>query len=341
MHLLYAALFVVLLALVGALSGHVPGGTTVVTIIVPYIAVLTLIAGICYRVSRWAAAPVPFRIPTTSGQQRSLPWIQSAPFDNPSTGAGAAGRVAIEVLAFRSLLFNSRTTVRDGRYATAAAPLLWLGAMAFHWSLFIVVLRHLRFALEPVPAFVTWLGAVDGMLHIGAPSLLITNILLFASLLYLLARRWWNPLMRYMSMFSDYFALLLLLAIATTGVLMRHITRVDVVSIKQFALGLATFNPQLPAGANPAFLAHLLLVSALAIYIPFSKLMHFGGAILSPTRNLANNSRAKRHINPWNAPVPVHTYEEWEQEFGGKMKLARMPLDADLEKALNEGKQDG
>jgi nitrate reductase gamma subunit len=130
-----------------------------------------------------------------------------------------------------------------------------------------------------------------------------------------------------MSLFSDYFALLLLLAIAVTGVLMRHVTRVDVMSIKQFVLGLVSFHPTLPAAASPLFLAHLTLVSALAVYIPFSKLMHFGGAVLSPTRNLANNSRQKRHVNPWNHPVPTHTYAEWEHEFADKLKLAGLAPD--------------
>jgi nitrate reductase gamma subunit len=327
MHLLYAVLAVLLLALLGALGSFVPGGTAFIAIIVPYAALLTLLLGVCYRIGRWAASPVPFRIPTTCGQQRSLPWIRTAPLDNPGGGAGAVGRVALEVLLFRSLLHNSRTRIHDGRYATAESRVLWLGALAFHWSLLVVVLRHLRLVVEPVPAFVLWLGSVDGLLQIGAPSLLLTDLVLVASIGYLLLRRWWNPLLRYLSLFSDYFALLLLLAIAASGVLMRHAMRVDVVSIKQFALGLVTFHPALPTGSNPVFLAHLLLVSALAVYIPFSKLMHFGGALLSPTRNLANNSRRKRHVNPWNPAVPTHTYAEWEHEFADKLKLAGLAPD--------------
>jgi hypothetical protein len=55
--------------------------------------------------------------------------------------------------------------------------------------------------------------------------------------------------------------------------------------------------------------------------------MHLGGVFLSPTRNLANNSRMKRHINPWNYPVKTHPYGEWEKEFGDKLKMAGIPLD--------------
>jgi nitrate reductase gamma subunit len=57
--------------------------------------------------------------------------------------------------------------------------------------------------------------------------------------------------------------------------------------------------------------------------------MHMGGVFLSPTRNLVNNNRARRHINPWNYPVKVHTYQEYEDEFRDVMKAADMPLEKD------------
>lgn len=55
--------------------------------------------------------------------------------------------------------------------------------------------------------------------------------------------------------------------------------------------------------------------------------MHLAGVFLSPTRNLANNNRTKRHINPWNPPVKVHTYEEYEEEFRDKMVAAGIPVE--------------
>jgi nitrate reductase gamma subunit len=56
-----------------------------------------------------------------------------------------------------------------------------------------------------------------------------------------------------------------------------------------------------------------------------------GGVFLSPTRNLANNNRRVRHINPWNYPVKTHSYAEWEEEFRDKIKGAGIPLDTSLE----------
>ena len=143
----------------------------------------------------------------------------------------------------------------------------------------------------------------------------------------MLLRRWHDPLARYISRFADYFVLLLLLGIAGSGMLMRYGTRVDLVNVKRLALGLATFHPVIPDGLSVVFLIHLMLVCTLAVYFPFSKLVHMGGVFLSPTRNLANNNRMKRHINPWNYPVKTHTYAEWENEFREKIKAAGIPLD--------------
>ena len=48
---------------------------------------------------------------------------------------------------------------------------------------------------------------------------------------------------------------------------------------------------------------------------------------MSPTRNMVNNSRRVRHVNPWNYPVEVHTYAEYEDEFREVMAEAGMPLE--------------
>jgi len=68
-------------------------------------------------------------------------------------------------------------------------------------------------------------------------------------------------------------------------------------------------------------------VSVLFAYFPASKLMHAGGVFLSPTRNMANNTRAKRHVNPWDYDVDVHTYEQYEDHFREKMIEAGLPVD--------------
>jgi nitrate reductase gamma subunit len=329
MSLLYSLVVLTILVLFASLAGAVGGGRTLIGIVLPYTAFAIFLAGFCYRVITWARSPVPFRIPTTCGQQKSLPWISQARLDNPSTAVGAVGRMSLEVLLFRSLFRNNRPELYDGGYVYGDTKGLWLGALAFHWSLLMVLLRHLRLFVQPVPEFVIALEKLDGFLRIGAPRLYLSDIVLFLALAYLLLRRLRDPWLRYISQLSDYFAPVLLLSIVTTGMLMRYGIGVDVVTVKRFALGLATFHPVLPKGLSSLFLVHLLLISTLAIYFPFSKLMHGGGLFLSPTRNLANNSRKKRHINPWNSPVKKHTYPEWEEEFKDKLKMAGIPLEED------------
>jgi nitrate reductase gamma subunit len=311
-----------------ALDGQAAtAGQLLFWVAVPYAALAILVAGFCYRVARWAWSPVPFRIPTTCGQQKSLPWIKSSPIECPSNGIGAVARMALEILLFRSLFRNNRAELRNGQYLYGESKSLWLGALAFHWALLVIVLRHLRLLVQPVPAFVNVLDRFDSFFQVGTPAVYITDAVVVIAGLYLLLRRWRDPLARYLSRFADYFVLFLLLAIAGSGILMRYSTRVDLVAVKRLALGLATFHPVIPDGLSAVFAIHLMLVCTLAVYFPFSKLVHMGGVFLSPTRNLANNSRMKRHINPWNYPVKTHSYTEWEEEFRDKIKAAGIPLD--------------
>jgi nitrate reductase gamma subunit len=132
---------------------------------------------------------------------------------------------------------------------------------------------------------------------------------------------------RYISLPADYFALFIILAIAVSGILMRYFYKVDIVAVKELSMTLVGFNPVVPEGIGFIFFVHLFFVSVLFAYFPFSKLMHLGGVFLSPTRNLANNSRMKRHINPWNYKVKTHTYEEYEDEFRDVMREAGLPLE--------------
>lgn len=204
---------------------------------------------------------------------------------------------------------------------------LWLAALAFHYSFLTVLIRHLRFFLEPVPVCLQWLEKIDGFFQIGLPGLFISGAVLLAAVTFLFLRRIYLPQVRYISLAADFFPLFLIISIAITGILMRYFTKVDVVGVKELAMGLASFHPAIPEGIGALFYVHLFLVSILFIYFPFSKLMHMGGVFMSPTRNLPNNTRAKMHINPWNYPVKVHTYDEYEDEFREKMKEAGLPLE--------------
>jgi len=290
-------------------------------VIIPYAALAIFIGGIIYRVLKWARVPVPFRIPTTAGQEKSFPWIKQNKIDNPSSALGTFIRMAFEVLLFRSLFRNTRMEMRDGpKLSYASAKWLWVAALAFHYAFLMILIRHLRLFTEPVPVLISKLEFMDSFFQVGVPLLYITDIALLAAVTYLFLRRVGIPTVRYISLPADYFPLFLIGAIGITGVLMRYFYKVNVVGVKELTMSLAKFSPTIPEGIGVLFYIHLFLISVLFAYFPFSKLTHMAGVFLSPTRNLANNNRMKRHINPWNYPVKMHTYDEYEDDYREFMK---------------------
>jgi nitrate reductase gamma subunit len=328
MNAIVALITVAVLYLVVYLGAGKAGLHQLFGVIIPYAAIFLFLLGFIYRVVVWARSKVPFRIPTTCGQQKSLDFIKNSNLENPHNTVGVIGRMALEVLLFRSLFRNTKAELKDGsKLVYGPDKWLWAAALAFHWSFLIVFIRHIRFFAEPVPGFITGMQTIDGFFEIGVPVLYLTSFILLASVTYLFLRRVFIPQVRYISLMTDYFPLFLIIGIATSGILMRHIYKVDIVRVKELAMGLVSFNPVVPEGIGLVFFVHLFFICVLMAYFPFSKLMHLGGIFMSPTRVLANNNRMKRHINPWNYDVKTHTYEEYEDEFRDVMRDAGLPLE--------------
>ena len=337
---------VIVLFLIAYLGAHLTGLQYVFGIVIPYLAIITFVLGFAYRVINWSRAPVPFAIPTTGGQQKSLPWIKHAQFDSPVATWQIVVRMALEILTFRSLFRNTRMQLtQGGRLSYQLEIFLWAGALAFHYAFLVVLIRHLRFFTEPVPFLVQLIENVDSFFRVeiiypvfkfGLPGVFISGFVLLAAVSFLFLRRLFVPQVKYISIASDYFPLFLIFGIALSGIFMRYITKVDVTAIKELTLGLVTFRPTIPQGVNAVFFVHIFFVSILLAYFPFSKLMHLGGVFLSPTRNMATDTRARRHNNPWNYPVPVHTYDEYEDEFREKMIEAGLPVEKMPEPAAAE-----
>ena len=325
---MYSLIAVIVLFLLAYVGVKFPGGEVFFGIIIPYLALIIFILGFINRVIDWARSPVPFRIPTTCGQQKSLPWIKPAGIDNPTTTGGVVVRMILEVVFLRSLFRNTKCEIKEGdKISYEWEKWLWLFSLTFHWAFFTVLFRHLRLFTEPVPACVELVAKLDGFLQIGLPGLMLSGVALLAAVTFLFLRRILIPQVKYISLGSDYFPLFLIFGIAFTGILMRYFTKVDIVGVKEFTMSLVTLNPHVIKGIDGVFYAHLFFVSVLLAYFPFSKLMHLGGIFMSPTRNLANNSRAKRHVNPWNYPVKIHTYDAYEDEFREKMIEAELPVE--------------
>lgn len=330
----FSFLAVIGLILIAWLGSMIPGMQYFFGVAVPYLAVMVFLGGFVYRVVQWGKSPVPFSIQTTCGQAKSLDFVKHNRLESPHTTSEVVARMALEILTFRSLFRNTKSELHDGpRITYESSKWLWLFALIFHYSFLVIVIRHMRLFLNPVPEFIVWLDWADSMFEIGTPALYLTDAGLLIGLIYLFTRRFTNRQVRYISLSNDYFPLLLLIAIGVTGVLMRMFLRggIDIAAIKQLGVGLVTFSPVITTDIGSIFYIHLFLVCALLVYFPFSKLMHLGGVFLSPTRNMKNDSRQVRHINPWNPDIKVHAYSAYEDEFREFMVEAEIPVEKEPE----------
>jgi len=329
----FSFLAVIALVLIAGLGSQIPGMPYLFGVALPYLALMIFLGGCVYRVVHWAKSPVPFSIQTTCGQGKSLDFIKHNKLEAPNTNAEVVARMFLEVVTFRSLFRNTKSEIYDGPQVTyESSKWLWMFALIFHYSFLVIVLRHMRLFLDPVPAWISWLELGDGLFQVGAPNWYITDIGLLAGVVLLFSRRLITRHVRFMSLMNDYFPLVLIFGIALSGILMRYFLRtdIDIVNIKQLAVGLVTFSPTIGAEIGAIFYIHFFLVCALLAYFPFSKLMHFAGVFMSPTRNMKNTSRAKRHINPWNPRILPHSYAGYEDEFREFMVDAGIPVEKEL-----------
>ena len=329
----FSFLAVIALVLIAGLGSQIPGMPYLFGVALPYLALMIFLGGSVYKVVQWGKSPVPFSIQTTCGQGKSLDFIKHNKLEAPDTTAEVIARMFLEVVTFRSLFRNTKSDIYDGPKITyESSKWLWLFALIFHYSFLVIVLRHMRLFLDPIPFWVGWLEYVDGIFQIGAPNWYMTDVLLLAGCALLFSRRLTNRHVRFMSLMNDYFPLVLIFTIAFTGILMRYFLRtdIDIVNIKQLLVGLVTFSPTIGAEIGAIFYIHLFLVCALIAYFPFSKLMHFAGVFMSPTRNMKNDSRAKRHVNPWNPRILPHSYAGYEDEFREFMVDAGIPVEKEL-----------
>ena len=163
---MFSLIAVIVLFLI-AWAGAAVGLQFVFGIIIPYLALITFLVGLAYKVVGWSRSAVPFRIPTTGGQQKSLPWIKHSQLDCPATNWQVIARMALEILTFRSLFRNTRMRLKEGTKLSYQLEIfLWVGALAFHYAFLAVIIRHLRFFTEPVPFFVTLVENVDSFFRL-------------------------------------------------------------------------------------------------------------------------------------------------------------------------------
>lgn len=149
---------------------------------------------------------------------------------------------ALEVLFFRKLFANDK--------------LLWPGSWLFHLSFFFVLLRHLRYFLQPVP----------GCIAAVQPYGIFAGYILLIALVFILSARLLSGEKRYVS-YSNYLILSVLLILSISGLLMRTFFRPDLLQAKAFILGILTFSPE-AAPSGILFTFHFLMALLLLPYLP-------------------------------------------------------------------------
>jgi nitrate reductase gamma subunit len=226
-----------------------------------YAATVLLVAGLIYKIYDYSRTPAPLKIPTTPA---------------PTTRSGVIYRMGKEVVLFESLFKSNKW--------------IWVFGWLFHFGLFLVLARHLRYFTEPVWAWVAFIQ----------PFGKYASFIMVVGLAGLLARRFLVDRVRYISTPSDYLMLVLLLGIGISGMLTTFVVHTDIVALKAFFMGLMYFDIQ-PVPQDPILLAHLAMVALLMVIFPVSKLLHAPGVFFSPTRNQVDNPREHRHVAAWAA----------------------------------------
>jgi nitrate reductase gamma subunit len=213
--------------------------------LLPYIALVAFVGGMVHRFRIWFKTPQPGKMTLF-----------------PIKAETTAKAVLAEVLLFPSLFRGDRV--------------LWAFSWVFHVTLALVLVGHVRvftgIADQVLRALGMSAGGIDTMSSVTGGA---AGIVLLATGTLLLVRRFTVPRVREISAPEDFAALLLLIAIIVTGNAMRFGSHFDLEQTRTWAISLLLFSPAVPA--DGAFLLHALLAQLLFIYIPFSKILHFGG----------------------------------------------------------------
>ncbi len=218
----------------------------IVGAILPYVVVPAFIAGMSYRFYVWFKSPQPAKMTL---------------FPAPAKDA-TFREVLAEALLFPSLFRGDRV--------------LWAFSWLFHVTLALVFLGHIRVFTWAIDRMLMAMGmSPEGIDTMSSVSGGAAGIVLMATGILLVVRRMTIPRVREITGIPDILAPLLILAIIATGNWMRFVGHFDLEQTRVWTVSLFTFSPIIPQ--NGMFLLHLVLAQVLIVFIPFSKILHFGG----------------------------------------------------------------
>lgn len=153
--------------------------------------------------------------------------------------------------------------------------------MVFHAGLLLLLFGHFRLLVKFT--FLWNLLGITTKEEIARFALIsggLAGLMFLLPQFYLLTRRF-TPLLRRLSVFEDYFALLLTLMLTLTGVYMRFFEHIDVEAYRAYFLSLLAFSPSPPSHVSTVFMIHYALAQFMLAYFPWGKLFHSVGAFVT------------------------------------------------------------
>jgi nitrate reductase gamma subunit len=218
--------------------------------ILPYVAIAVFLVAMVHRVYVW----------------RKLPAPAMTLFPAAETGGANTINTLKEVTFFKSLFKGDR--------------LLWFFAWAFHVVLALVFVGHFR-VFGNVDSVLLSAGMTDAGIQVMSGSVGgVAGVVILVTALFLLLRRFVIPRVREITGLGDIFALSLIGLILITGNMMRFgAEHFDLTLTREYFASLVTFSGVGDSAAlqNNVFLVHFGLALLLMMYIPYSKILHFGG----------------------------------------------------------------
>lgn len=225
--------------------------TTFICWILPYFTLLIFIFGMVYRIYVWRKLPAPKMTLTPSPADDKARYIE----------------LFKETFFFKSLFKGDKV--------------LWAMGWVFHAMLALIFIGHFRVIMWLPDKILAFFGmSYENINTMSSTAGGGAGIIILVALAFLLARRFFTPRVREISSNADFLALFLIIAIVLTGDAMRFISHFELEQTRIYFKGLLTFSAA-PVPTNGWFLTHYLLGQLLIIYMPFSKIMHFGGIFFS------------------------------------------------------------
>lgn len=219
--------------------------------VLPYLALAVFLVAMVNRVLTWRKLPSPpmtlFPAPSPEGRANTLNTMK-------------------ETLFFPSLFRSDRS--------------LWVFSWGFHAVLALIFVGHVR-VVSNVDNLMMSLGMTEaGIQAMSGGAGGAAGVLILIAAVVLLARRFVIPRVKEITGLTDIFALVLIGAILITGNMMRFgAEHFDLTLTREYFANLATFKGvgNAEVFTNNVFLVHMGLAYLLLMYIPFSKILHFGG----------------------------------------------------------------